>query len=161
VLAVLILLLYLRNLKATFIIAVSIPISMLITVLCMYFAGLTLNTISLTGLIMGFGMVSMRPSSMWTTSTGTGSGERSPNRRDPGSQEMITAITGSTLRHSACSSHHPVSGINSAWMGQLFNDLYSLLLFARRVARVAVPSFRLSGPVSTRDTVQNRSKTSF
>ncbi|TXT41998.1 MAG: acriflavin resistance protein [Spirochaetes bacterium] len=52
-LSILILLIFLRNIKATFIIAVSIPISILLTLLSMHFMGLTLNTISLTGLIMG------------------------------------------------------------------------------------------------------------
>ncbi len=56
-LAVLILFIFLRNIKSTVIIAISIPLSILITLLCMNFAGLTLNMMTLTGLILGVGMI--------------------------------------------------------------------------------------------------------
>ena len=46
-----------QNFKSTIIIAISIPLSMIITLLCMYFAGLTLNMMTLTGLILGVGMI--------------------------------------------------------------------------------------------------------
>lgn len=57
VLAVLILFLFLKNFKSTIIIAISIPLSIIITMLCMNFAGLTLNMMTLTGLILGVGMI--------------------------------------------------------------------------------------------------------
>ena len=57
ILAVLILFLFLKNFKSTIIIAVSIPLSIIITMLCMNFAGLTLNMMTLTGLILGVGMI--------------------------------------------------------------------------------------------------------
>lgn len=57
VLAMLILLLFLRNLKSTLIMGISIPFSILITLLCMSFAGITLNMMTMTGLILGVGMV--------------------------------------------------------------------------------------------------------
>ncbi|MCR5605543.1 MAG: efflux RND transporter permease subunit [Treponema sp.] len=56
-LAVIILFLFLKNIKSTFIIAISIPLSMIITLLCMNFAGITLNMMTLTGLILGVGMI--------------------------------------------------------------------------------------------------------
>lgn len=56
-LAVLILLLFLRDLKPTLIIACSIPISLLTAVVLMYFSGVTLNIISLSGLALGVGML--------------------------------------------------------------------------------------------------------
>ncbi len=56
-LAMLILFLFLRNLKSTLIMGISIPFSILITLLCMRFAGITLNMMTLTGLILGVGMV--------------------------------------------------------------------------------------------------------
>lgn len=56
-LAVLILLIFLRNLKPTIIIAFSIPISLLFAVAMMYFTGVTLNVISLAGLALGVGML--------------------------------------------------------------------------------------------------------
>ncbi len=56
-LAMLVIFLFLRNIKSTIIIVLSIPISLLITVMSMYFAGLTLNLLTLTGLILGLGMI--------------------------------------------------------------------------------------------------------
>lgn len=57
VLAMLILLLFLRNIKSTLIMGISIPFSIMITLLCMKFAGITLNMMTMTGLILGVGMV--------------------------------------------------------------------------------------------------------
>src|SRR5574344_98693 len=57
VLTVLVLFIFLRSIKSTLIMAVSIPFSVLITVLIMVFAGITLNIITMTGLILGVGMV--------------------------------------------------------------------------------------------------------
>ena len=56
-LAILILYIFLRSFKSTIIIAISIPLSIIITLLCMNFAGITLNMMTLTGLILGLGMV--------------------------------------------------------------------------------------------------------
>jgi HAE1 family hydrophobic/amphiphilic exporter-1 len=55
-LAMLILLLFLRNIKSIFIIGLSIPISILLTVMFMSVFGFTLNLLTMTGLIMGMGM---------------------------------------------------------------------------------------------------------
>ncbi|MGN0740321.1 MAG: efflux RND transporter permease subunit [Treponema sp.] len=56
-LAVIVLFIFLQNFKSTIIIAISIPLSLLITLLCMNFAGITLNMMTLTGLILGVGMI--------------------------------------------------------------------------------------------------------
>ncbi len=56
-LAVLILFLFLKSVKSTMIIAISIPLSIIITLLAMNFAGITLNMMTLTGLILGVGMI--------------------------------------------------------------------------------------------------------
>lgn len=57
ILAVLVLFLFLKSGKSTLIIAISIPLSIVITLLCMNFAGITLNMMTLTGLILGVGMI--------------------------------------------------------------------------------------------------------
>ncbi|MDR3130648.1 MAG: efflux RND transporter permease subunit [Treponema sp.] len=57
ILAVVILFIFLRSIKPTLIIGISIPISLVITVMLMYFAGLTLNLMTLAGLILGVGML--------------------------------------------------------------------------------------------------------
>lgn len=57
VLAILILLVFLRSVRSTFVIACSIPISLLAAIVMMYFSGVTLNVISLSGLALGVGML--------------------------------------------------------------------------------------------------------
>lgn len=56
-LAVLVLLLFLRDIRPTIIIAFSIPLSVLFAVVLMYFSNMTLNMISLSGLALGVGML--------------------------------------------------------------------------------------------------------
>ncbi len=57
VLAIIILFLFLRDIKPTFIVACSIPISVIFAIVLMYFSGVTLNMISLSGLAIGVGML--------------------------------------------------------------------------------------------------------
>lgn len=56
-LAVLVLLLFLRNVRSTAVIAVSIPISLVATFAMLYFGGLTLNLMTLGGLALGVGLM--------------------------------------------------------------------------------------------------------
>jgi len=56
-LAVILLLLFLMDVRPTMIIAFSIPISLMTAVTLMYFTGITLNVISLAGLALGVGML--------------------------------------------------------------------------------------------------------
>ncbi|SHE67477.1 efflux RND transporter permease subunit [Alkalibacter saccharofermentans] len=57
ILAILILLIFLRDLRPTIIIALSIPISLVFAITMMYFTGVTINIISLGGLALGVGML--------------------------------------------------------------------------------------------------------
>ncbi len=57
VLAILVLFLFLRNLKSTLIVGVAIPVSVLITFILMFFSDTTLNIMSLGGLALGIGML--------------------------------------------------------------------------------------------------------
>ena len=57
VLAVVILFIFLCSFKTTIIIAISIPLSIIITLLAMNMAGITLNMMTMTGLILGVGMI--------------------------------------------------------------------------------------------------------
>ncbi len=57
ILAILILILFLKDMRPTLVIAVSIPISLITAIVCMYFSGVTLNIISLSGLALGVGML--------------------------------------------------------------------------------------------------------
>lgn len=57
ILAVFILLLFLKDVRPTIVIACSIPLSVIFAVVLMYFTGITLNVISLSGLALGVGML--------------------------------------------------------------------------------------------------------
>ena len=57
ILAVVVLFVFLQNIKSTIIIGISIPLSIIITLLAMSFAGITLNMMTMTGLILGVGMI--------------------------------------------------------------------------------------------------------
>lgn len=57
VLAILILLLFLKSVRPTVVIAFSIPTSILTAIVLMYFSGININIISLSGLALGIGML--------------------------------------------------------------------------------------------------------
>ncbi|KXG78946.1 efflux RND transporter permease subunit [Thermotalea metallivorans] len=57
ILAIVILYLFLRNIRSTFIVGIAIPVSIISTFALMYFGGLTINLISLGGLALGVGML--------------------------------------------------------------------------------------------------------
>ena len=56
-LAILILIIFLKDLRSTFVIACSIPMSVVFALVLMYFTDITLNMISLSGLALGIGML--------------------------------------------------------------------------------------------------------
>ena len=57
VLAVIILLLFLKSFKPTLVVSFSIPISLMLAIVLMYFSNVNLNIISLAGLALGVGML--------------------------------------------------------------------------------------------------------
>lgn len=56
-LAIVILFIFLRNLKPTIIVGLAIPISVIAAFMLMYFAGVSLNMVSMGGLALGIGML--------------------------------------------------------------------------------------------------------
>jgi len=57
ILAIVVIFFFLRKLRSTLIIAVSIPVSVVFTFLLMYFLGISMNIISITGLALAAGML--------------------------------------------------------------------------------------------------------
>lgn len=57
IIAIIILFLFLRNIRSTFIISLSVPFSLVATIIVLYFSGLTINIMSLGGLTLGIGMI--------------------------------------------------------------------------------------------------------
>ncbi|MDR0668919.1 MAG: efflux RND transporter permease subunit [Treponema sp.] len=97
-LAVVVLFIFLRSIKPTLIIGISIPVSIIITIMLMYFANLTLNIMTLAGLILGVGMlvdnsIVILENIYHYREKGAKLGTASVI----GTQEMIVAILASTL----------------------------------------------------------------
>lgn len=57
ILAIIVLFLFLKDIKPTLVIAASIPLSVIVAVVFMYFTNITLNIISMSGLVLGIGML--------------------------------------------------------------------------------------------------------
>lgn len=98
VLAMIILFLFLRNWKSTAIIGVSIPISLIVTLMVMYFMNLTLNLMTLAGLTLGVGMIV--DASIVVLENIYRYREKGAKLKPSailGTQEMMTAISASTL----------------------------------------------------------------
>lgn len=98
VLAIVVLLLFLRSVRPTLVIACSIPISIMAAIVLMYFSGITLNIISLSGLALGIGML-VDNSIVVIENIYRMRGEGVPVREAAvkGAQEVAGAIAASTL----------------------------------------------------------------
>ena len=57
VLAIIILAIFLKDVKPTLVVAISIPLSVMTALICMYFSKISLNMLSLSGLALGIGML--------------------------------------------------------------------------------------------------------
>ena len=57
VLAIVVLWIFLKDFKPTIVIACSIPLSVIVAIVFMYFTGISLNIISMSGLVLGIGML--------------------------------------------------------------------------------------------------------
>lgn len=56
-LAIIILALFLKDFLPTIVVAISIPLSVLLALVAMYFSGISLNMMSLSGMALGIGML--------------------------------------------------------------------------------------------------------
>ncbi len=98
VLAILVLFLFLRNVRSTVIIGVSIPIAVVATFALMYYYGFTLNTMSFGGLALGVGMlVDNAIVVLENIFRHREAGESKEQAALQGSSEVSTAIIASTL----------------------------------------------------------------
>ena len=98
----LIIFLFLRNLRATFIVFTSIPISVIGTFALLYFDGYTLNTMTFGGLALGIGMiVDASIVVLENTFRHMEHGKDRMQASIDGSEEVWSAILASTLTHIA------------------------------------------------------------
>ena len=56
-LAIIVLAIFLKDIKPTLVVGISIPLSVLFAVVLMYFTGLDMNIMTLAGLSLGIGML--------------------------------------------------------------------------------------------------------
>ena len=127
-LAVLVLFLFLRDMRATLIVGAAIPISVLATIALMYFNGFTLNVISLGGIALGVGMlVDGSIVVLESIYRRLHEGERPTAAAVAGSNEVAMAIAAGTL--TTVSVFLPVVFI-SGFAGIFFNQLAITVSFA-------------------------------
>lgn len=123
-LAMLIMLLFLRSFRSTLVIAFSMPISILITLLCMSLMDLTLNVMTMTGLILGIGMiVDASIVVLDNIHRYREQGENSAAAAILGSTEMTTAITASTLTTLCVFLPVIIYKADLEDLGQMFGDM--------------------------------------
>ena len=130
-LAILVLIIFLRSIKSTIIVGLSIPISVFITLMLMYFQGITLNMISLAGLLLGIGM--LVDNSIVVLENIYAYRQRDAKPRVAsilGSQEMVASITGSTLTSICIFAPMLMFKKTLGIMGQMFNDLAWTIIFS-------------------------------
>ena len=97
-LAAFIIFVFLRGIKSTIIISLSMPICILITLMIMSISGMSVNAMTMSGLILGIGMtVDASIIILENTYSFRQKGERSAVAAILGSKNMFTAIVASTL----------------------------------------------------------------
>jgi HAE1 family hydrophobic/amphiphilic exporter-1 len=122
--SVLVLLIFLRQIKSTLIVAISIPVSVIITILGMSLAGKTFNIIALTGLTLGVGMIvdaSIVILENIFRYRQTGAPIEAAARF--GTQEMVAPITASILTTIAVFLPVLIFGDEIGSFGAILNDL--------------------------------------
>ncbi|MCR5699418.1 MAG: efflux RND transporter permease subunit, partial [Treponemataceae bacterium] len=144
VLAVIVLYIFLRSFRSTFIIALAIPISVLITLALMYFCGFSINMMTLSGLLLGIGMLVDNSIVILENIFSYREKDAKPAVAAVlGSEEMLGSITSSTLT-SVCI-FLPMIMFNKklGMIGRLFEDFAFTIVFSLLcsllVAAVLVP----------------------
>ncbi|MDC7219498.1 MAG: efflux RND transporter permease subunit [Spirochaetales bacterium] len=154
--AVLVLLVFLRQFKPTLIVAISIPVSLLITIGAMSFAGKSFNMITMTGLVLALGMiVDGSIVIIENIFRYREKGVLMKSAAELGTQEMIGSITGSILT-SICV-FLPILMFKSEleFVGVMFADMAFTIIVALvsslLIALVLVPVLAYQVfPISTR-----------
>jgi HAE1 family hydrophobic/amphiphilic exporter-1 len=162
-LVMLIIFLFLRDLRATFIVFTSIPISVIGTFALLYFNGYTLNTMTFGGLALGIGMiVDASIVVLENTFRHMEHGKDRMQASIEGSEEVWSAILASTLTHIAV--FVPLlflTGVSSILFKQLAVVVMFSLTMSLFVAVTIVPVMcsrllKLPPPVEARKGISGR-----
>ncbi|HSQ77087.1 MAG TPA: efflux RND transporter permease subunit, partial [Bacteroidota bacterium] len=124
----LVLLFFLRNMRSSLIVAVSIPVSIVVTFAVMDTAGLTLNIVSMAGLALAVGMLVDNSivvlESIFRHREG---GEEAKDAANAGASQVAMAITASTL--TTLGVFVPVLFVPGL-AGELFNEMVVTICFS-------------------------------
>lgn len=130
-LAILILFIFLRSIKSTIIIGLAIPISVMVTLLFMYFNDITINMISMAGLLLGIGMLVDNSIVILENIYAYRQRDAKPTvAAILGSKEMVASITSSTLTSVCIFLPMLLFKKQLGMMGQMFNDLSFTIIFS-------------------------------
>jgi hydrophobic/amphiphilic exporter-1 (mainly G- bacteria), HAE1 family len=130
----LVLLFFLRNIRSSLIVAVSIPVSMLVTFAVMDYMGLTLNIISMAGLALAVGMiVDNSIVVLEVVFRHNEEGEKPRDAAENGTQEVAMAITASTLTTLVV--FVPVLFVPGI-AGELFNDMVLTIVVSLAISLI-------------------------
>ncbi|MBQ3379500.1 MAG: efflux RND transporter permease subunit [Clostridia bacterium] len=128
ILAVFILLIFLKKIRSSLIIAVSIPVSVITTFILIYFSGTTINMVSLGGLSLGVGMLVDNSIVVLENITRHYSmGYSSKEAAQRGAGQVIQAIVASTL--TTIIVFVPMIFVNGI-AGQMFRDMSLTVAFS-------------------------------
>lgn len=159
ILAVIVLLIFLRNLRSSLVIAISIPISIIATFVLMYFSGMTMNLISMGGLALGVGM--MVDNSIVVLENiyrHRQEGQGRIKAASEGTSEVAMAITGSTLTTVAV--FLPIVFVQSM-AGEIFKELaftVSISLLVSLVVAITIVPMLASRMIAIEDEAMPKRK---
>lgn len=142
ILAIIILAIFLKDVKPTLVVAISIPLSVMAALICMYFSDISLNMLSLSGLALGIGMlVDNSIVVIENIYRLRGKGIAAPRAAVQGTRQVAGAITASTLT-TACVFLPMIytSGLVKELMAPMSLTIVYCLLASLFVAMTVVPA---------------------
>lgn len=137
--AVIVLLFFLRDWRTSLVIGVSIPTSIFATFACMYLKGMTMNTISMGGIVIGIGMlVDNSVVVLENIYKHWQNGETPKRAAAKGTNEVAMAVTASTLTTVAV--FGPMAFMQGT-IGQILQDLALTIVFALSASLIVSLTF--------------------
>ncbi len=142
ILAIIILAFFLKDVRPTLVVAISIPLSVMTALVCMYFSNISLNMLSLSGLALGIGMlVDNSIVVIENIYRLRGKGIAAPRAAVQGTKQVFGAITASTLT-TACVFLPMIftSGLVKDLMGPMCLTIVYCLMASLFIAMTVVPA---------------------
>ena len=127
-LAALVIFLLIQSIWPTFVVSVTIPLSLFLTVVLMYFSGMSFNVMSLCGLALGVGMLVDNSTVVLDAIHGLRATIQDPREAAlVGARQVAGAITGSTL--SLMAVFGPLAFVEGT-IGKIFRDVAMTICFS-------------------------------